>query len=86
MGLKVVLIVIELNTDFTDYISSSLKQYILNMPSCHSPFLIIYIIEYFSVSTLLPIFNLVYLYKQCYVSVAVLSPPCVRSIVATLSK
>lgn len=83
---KVVLLVVELNTEFTDYISSSLNLYILNMPLCYSPFLIIYnIIEYFSVFTLLPIFNLVYLYMQCYVPVAVLSPPCVRSMIATLS-
>lgn len=84
--IKVVWLVVELNTESIDYISSSLNLYILNIPLCHSPFQIIYnVIEYFSVFSLLPIFNLVYLYMQCYVLVAVLSLPCVTSLMATLS-
>lgn len=35
---KVVLLVVELNTESIDYISTSLNLYILNIPLCHSPF------------------------------------------------
>lgn len=35
---KVVLLVVELNTESIEYISSSLNLYILNIPLCHSPF------------------------------------------------